>query len=47
MKRITLEDEWNERFPGHRVKPKLITIEIIPADPATRSSRKKKEGESK
>ena len=38
--------EWNECFPGYRVKPKLITIEMRPADPATRSRRKKKEGAS-
>ena len=39
--------EWNERFPGHRVKPKLITIDMLPADPSTRSRRKKKEGGAK
>ena len=39
--------EWNEWFPGHRVKPRLITLEIRPADPATRSRRKKKEGGAK
>ena len=39
--------EWNEWFPSHRVKPKLITIEMRPADPATRSRRKKKEGGAK
>lgn len=35
--------EWNKWFPGHRVKPKLITLEIRPADSATQSRRKKKE----
>lgn len=39
--------EWNEWFPGYRVKPKLITIEMRPADSATRSRRKKKEGGAK
>ena len=38
---------WNEQFPKFRVKPKLITIEMRPADPATRSRRKKKEGGAK
>ena len=35
--------EWNERFQGHRVKPKLITLELRHANPATRSRRNKKE----
>lgn len=35
---------WNQRFPDHRVKPQLVTIEIRQADSATRSRRKKKEG---
>lgn len=39
--------EWNERFSGLRVKPKIITVEMLPADPATRSRRKKKEGDAK
>lgn len=38
--------EWNEWFPGYRVKPKLVTVEMHPADPSTRSRRKKKEGAS-
>lgn len=36
--------EWNEWFPNYRVKPKLITIEMRHADPATRSRRRHKEG---
>ena len=39
--------EWNERFPGHRVKPKLITIEMHPANPATRSRCKKERRKTK
>lgn len=39
--------EWNARFPEHRVKPRLITIEMRPADSATRSRRKAKEGGAK
>lgn len=35
---------WNQRFPRHRVKPQLVTIEIRPSDSATMSRRKKKEG---
>lgn len=38
---------WNEQCPKFRVKPKLITVEMRPADPATRSRRKKKEGGAK
>lgn len=39
--------QWNAWFPGYRVKPKLITIEMRPADPATISRRKKQEGGAK
>lgn len=39
--------EWNKRFPHLRVRPKLVTIEMRPADPTTRSRSEKQEGGAK
>lgn len=38
---------WNNQYPKFRVTPRLITLELRPADPATRSRRKKKGGDVK
>ena len=40
-------NKWNNHPRTMRVRPKLITIELRPADSATRSRRKKKEGGKK
>ena len=42
-------EEWNHhpRTMTMKVRPKLITIELRPADAATQSRRKKKEGGAK
>lgn len=39
--------EWNHHPRTMKVRPKLITIELRPADAATRSRRKRKEGGAK
>lgn len=39
--------EWNHHPRTMRVRPKLITIELRPADAVTRSRRKRKEGGAK
>lgn len=39
--------EWNNHPRTMRVQPKLITIELRPANAATRSRRKRKEGGAK
>ena len=35
---------WNQQVPYYRVEPKLVTIEISPADSTTRSRHKQEEG---
>ena len=40
-------EEWNHHPRTMKVRPRLITIELRPADAVTRSRRKRKEGGAK